>query len=200
MGRIGLEKLVAHLRDVFGYETNQFTFMGDAALVFHNVIKEVEKPILWVSKSIINSIATQRGIPLKEYTDEVYGKAHYVEMSNVLIICPAHMPRYHCCEDIGPFHVETLSTNIMLLLVQNKEHQKGKLKLCFENNGHLLLEAWPSDLESMRIHYDAYPEYYEIIEDDEKPQVVWKTMEGIEIAKDDHIYLEYIGMMYVDPN
>ena len=48
MGRIGIEKLLANLRDTFGYDTNKFTIIGDAAMIMHGAINEVDKPILMV--------------------------------------------------------------------------------------------------------------------------------------------------------
>lgn len=199
MGRIGLEKLVAHLRDVFGYETKSFTLVGDAALVLNEVIKEVDKPVLMVCSSILNSIATQRGIPVKEVPDEVYGKVKSIDMGTALLITPVRLPKFHCVEDIGPFKTETLSTVIMLLLLNGIDNNRDKLTKCFERGGTLLLNAWYSDIDSITANYSNYPEKYDIIDDDVL-EVVWKSLDGIEVAKDDHIFLEYVGMMYVETN
>ena len=202
MGRIGIEKLLANLRDTFGYDTNKFTIIGDAAMIMHGVINEVDKPILMVDLLTIQTMASKRGVPLKDSTDEVYGKVQYIDMGNVLIITTSRLPTYHCVEDIGPFKVETLSTIIMLLLVGGFAN-KPKIQKCIDAGGYLLLEAWYSDLTYINNNYSSYPEYYEIIEPDEeggKSQVMWKTLQGIEAAKGDHIFLEYVGMMYIETN
>lgn len=197
MGRIGLEKLVAHLRDVFGFDTRVFTMVGDAALVLHDVVKEVSKPVLMVCSSVLNTIAMQRGIPVKDSVDEVYGKVLYVDMGDALLIAPVRLPTFHCTEEVGPFKTETLSTVIMLLLLNGIDKNRDKLIKCFESGGCLLLNAWYSDVDSITINYGQYPEKYDIIDDDVL-EVMWKTLDGIEVAKDDYIFLEYVGMMYVE--
>lgn len=200
MGRIGLEKLLAHLRDVFGHGTNVYTVTGEAALLIHDTPNKCDHPVLLTGKNILDSIAAQRGIDLIETTHEVYGKVHSVQFANVLIISPKRLPDYHTTEDIGPFKVETLSTVIMSLLVTDMDKNKELLERCFDNGGVLRLEAWSSDLESIENHYSTYPEYFEILEDPDGSQVIWKTLNGIEVAKNDHIFLEYVGMMYIETN
>lgn len=203
MGRIGLEKLVANLRDAYGYATNKFTLVGDAALVVHGVIKEVDKPVILVDKEVLISIAKQCGNFINDSTNDVHGKFLMLNVDAALLISTAHLPKYHCTEEVGPFTVETLSTIIMLLCVNGIEKNTDKLNKCFENGGYLLLEAWDSDLDPITNNYGKYPEIYQILDDSdegEANQVMWKSLTGIESAKDDHIFLEYVGMMYVETN
>lgn len=197
MGRIGLEKLLASLRDKYGFKTTDFVITGEAALVIHDVVKEVPKPVIGVTAAMINKISETSGITINRISNL---KKEELNLGIALLTMTNRKPDYYTTEVIGPFTVETLNTATMVLLTQDKVKHESLINRCFANGAHLLLEAWPSDVESIEAHYGKYPEYYKLIEDGEEPEVEWKTLEGIEVAKHDHIFLEYIGMMYVNPS
>lgn len=200
MGRIGLEKLIAKLAEQYGVEAKVLTIVGDAALVYHGVIRECDVPVFLVPFTLLTAISVKSGIQATTVVTSGYGKVHTLVTPTHKLIATDRLPSYHVTEECFPFNVETLSTIIMNLLKYGIDEKREVLEKAFEHGGYLLLEAWSGDLTSIQDHYREYPEYFEIIEDPEAPQVMWKTLAGIEVAKDDHIFLEYVGMMYVETN
>lgn len=202
MGRIGLEKLVAKIAEKYNLTTNQLVLIGDAALIVHGVINETLKPTLRPTPYQFELMS--KGLKVIELKHPVFGKMKLVDKGDYCIITSNehNLPTWRITEDIGPFRTETLNTVLMYMLLMCDEELNDRIDKCFNNGGFLKLGTWESDVISINGNYYHHPEYYNLLEGDTYTdgQVEWKTRVGIERVNADHIYLEYVGLMYVEPS
>lgn len=205
------EMLITDIANRANIKVSQITVNGFSAMVLHGVIEDTERLFISAHEVNFNKIlASQEAVGNKVKIENVahpaLGKVKLVRFERFDIMCVYRIPNWHCTEDLGSYNVETMNTLLFSLLKAKQasvthSHTKDldeKIEKLLERGAYLLLESWSSDLDLIQGQYKAYPQYYSIIEDEEHPQVMWKTQEGIETCGDDHIFLEYVGMMYID--
>lgn len=196
MGRVQLEKLLAAIQTEFSYNLSNMCICGEAAMVISLAKKECNKLILKANNlTVFNMFA--EGQSVVETKHPVYGKVKTVARDNYNVIYTQHTPDWHCTEQWGSTHVETINTILFNLLQWKDPAADESIELCYKHGAYLLLEAWSSDLASIELNYGKYPEYYHVLEDVDGSQVKWRTKNGIEAVGTDYIFIEYIGMMYV---
>lgn len=211
MLRQELEQVLIDIATRANIKVNQITIDGFSAMVFHGVVEDSERLFISAHEVNFNKIidaetAAGKTVKIETVAHPAYGKVKLARFDKYNIICIYRIPSWHCVVDLGMWNV--LSMNALLVsLFKAKQVSLShshtadldeKIESLFKHGAYLLLESWTSDIDMIQSQYRQYPQYFSIIEDEEHPQVMWKTQEGIETFGDDHIFLEYVGMMYID--
>lgn len=154
MGRVQLEKLIASIYQVYQFNGFSLTLCGDAALVYHGIIKEVERPVFLVDGDSFQ-IASRNG-KITAMTHPIFKRIAIIEKGVFSLFAFRDHVVVHNVEPHGNVNLETKSTLLMnMLLMPERAEFQSRIDKIIEQAGWLHLDPTLKQIELMEKHYNA---------------------------------------------
>lgn len=154
MGRVQLEKLIASIYEVYQFNGLSLTLCGDAALVYHGILREVDRPVFLIDGDSFQ-IASRNG-KINSITHPIFKRIAIIEKGLFSLFAFRDHVVVHNTEPYGNVSLETKSTLLMnMLLMPNREEFQSRIDKTIEQGGWLHLDPSLKQIELMEKHYSA---------------------------------------------
>lgn len=153
MGRVQLEKLIASIYQIYELKSNSLTLCGDAALVYHGILREMERPVFLIDGDTFQLVS--RTSKISAMTHPIFKRIAIIEKSVFNLFAFRDHVVVHNAEPYGNVNLETKSTLLMnMLLMPNREEFQSRIDKTIEQGGWLHLDPSLKQIELMEKHYN----------------------------------------------